>query len=221
MAKKNLFKPIKEFNLSVRVNTCLQSKGIETLYDLVRCSKKELLNSRNIGLKSLTELDSLLLANNLHWEMNQKELRRLFDLDSEVEEKHTSVSLADLEMKMYQWAYNWQQEYKKEYDKLLKENVRLVKSMEDEQLIDANEANTRFGVSCDTIYRWRRLGWLHSTKKGESGSHLYKVKDIKAMIYIRNNGILNKIRWRKDGPREKDNIGDLFSETELAQESKD
>ncbi|MBQ4278207.1 MAG: DNA-directed RNA polymerase subunit alpha [Bacteroidaceae bacterium] len=49
-----------DMNLSVRALNCLKAANVETLGELVRYSKAELLKFRNFGKKSLTELDDLL-----------------------------------------------------------------------------------------------------------------------------------------------------------------
>ena len=49
-----------EMNLSVRALNCLKAADVETLGELVRYQKNDLLKFRNFGKKSLTELDDLL-----------------------------------------------------------------------------------------------------------------------------------------------------------------
>ena len=49
-----------DMELSVRALNCLKSAEVETLGDLVRYNKTDLLKFRNFGKKSLTELDQLL-----------------------------------------------------------------------------------------------------------------------------------------------------------------
>ena len=49
-----------DMDLSVRALNCLKSAEVETLGDLVRYNKTDLLKFRNFGKKSLTELDQLL-----------------------------------------------------------------------------------------------------------------------------------------------------------------
>ena len=49
-----------DMDLSVRALNCLKSAEVETLGDLVRYNKTDLLKFRNFGKKSLTELDDLL-----------------------------------------------------------------------------------------------------------------------------------------------------------------
>ncbi len=56
-----------EMNLSVRALNCLKAAGVETLGDLVRFNKTDLLKFRNFGKKSLTELDELLENMNLQF----------------------------------------------------------------------------------------------------------------------------------------------------------
>ena len=47
-------------NLSVRALNCLKAADVETLGELVKYQKNDLLKFRNFGKKSLTELDELL-----------------------------------------------------------------------------------------------------------------------------------------------------------------
>lgn len=54
--------PISELELSVRSSNCLKDANIKTIADLVRKPESELLNFRNFGKKSLTEINDLLKA---------------------------------------------------------------------------------------------------------------------------------------------------------------
>jgi DNA-directed RNA polymerase subunit alpha len=49
-----------DMNLSVRALNCLKAADVETLGELVKYQKNDLLKFRNFGKKSLTELDDLL-----------------------------------------------------------------------------------------------------------------------------------------------------------------
>jgi DNA-directed RNA polymerase subunit alpha len=49
-----------DMNLSVRALNCLKAADVETLGELVKYQKNDLLKFRNFGKKSLTELDELL-----------------------------------------------------------------------------------------------------------------------------------------------------------------
>ena len=49
-----------DMNLSVRALNCLKAAEVDTLGDLVKFQKSDLLKFRNFGKKSLTELDDLL-----------------------------------------------------------------------------------------------------------------------------------------------------------------
>jgi len=49
-----------DLDLSVRALNCLKAADVETLGDLVRYNKNDLLKFRNFGKKSLTELEDLL-----------------------------------------------------------------------------------------------------------------------------------------------------------------
>lgn len=59
-----------DLRISVRALNCLKAADIETLGDLVRISKTNLLKYRNFGKKSLTEFDDLLDSLNLHFGMD-------------------------------------------------------------------------------------------------------------------------------------------------------
>lgn len=59
-----------DLDLSVRALNCLKAAEVETLGDLVRFNKNDLLKFRNFGKKSLTELDELLSAMNLSFGMD-------------------------------------------------------------------------------------------------------------------------------------------------------
>ncbi len=59
-----------DMELSVRALNCLKSAEVETLGDLVKFNKNDLLKFRNFGKKSLTELDDLLLRLDLSFGMD-------------------------------------------------------------------------------------------------------------------------------------------------------
>lgn len=59
-----------DMELSVRALNCLKSAEVETLGDLVKYNKNDLLKFRNFGKKSLTELDELLVRLNLSFGMD-------------------------------------------------------------------------------------------------------------------------------------------------------
>lgn len=59
-----------DMELSVRALNCLKSAEVETLGDLVKYNKNDLLKFRNFGKKSLTELDDLLMRLNLSFGMD-------------------------------------------------------------------------------------------------------------------------------------------------------
>ena len=54
-----------DLDLSVRALNCLKAAEVETLGDLVKFNKNDLLKFRNFGKKSLTELEELLVSMNL------------------------------------------------------------------------------------------------------------------------------------------------------------
>lgn len=59
-----------DMDLSVRALNCLKAAEVETLGELVRYNRNDLLKFRNFGKKSLTELDELIKAKNLTFGMN-------------------------------------------------------------------------------------------------------------------------------------------------------
>ena len=59
-----------DLDLSVRALNCLKAAEVETLGDLVKFNKNDLLKFRNFGKKSLTELDALLDSMNLSFGMD-------------------------------------------------------------------------------------------------------------------------------------------------------
>jgi DNA-directed RNA polymerase subunit alpha len=61
---------LSEMNLSVRALNCLKAADVETVGDLVRFNKNDLLKFRNFGKKSLTELDELLETLSLSFGMD-------------------------------------------------------------------------------------------------------------------------------------------------------
>src|SRR4030066_1213761 len=59
-----------DLDLSVRALNCLKAAEVETLGDLVKFNKNDLLKFRNFGKKSLTELDALLDSMSLSFGMD-------------------------------------------------------------------------------------------------------------------------------------------------------
>ncbi len=57
-------------DLSVRALNCLKAAEVDTVGDLVRFNRSDLLKFRNFGKKSLSELDDLLTTLNLHFGMD-------------------------------------------------------------------------------------------------------------------------------------------------------
>lgn len=61
---------LSEQDLSVRALNCLKAAEVETVGDLVRFNRNDLLKFRNFGKKSLSELDEMLTTLNLHFGMD-------------------------------------------------------------------------------------------------------------------------------------------------------
>ena len=59
-----------DLDLSVRALNCLKAAEVDTVGDLVRYNRNDLLKFRNFGKKSLTELDDLLASLNLQFGMD-------------------------------------------------------------------------------------------------------------------------------------------------------
>lgn len=62
--------PVYDLDISVRSLNCLKGADVNTLYDLVKCNKNDLMKFRNFGKKSLTELGNLLESLHLHFGMD-------------------------------------------------------------------------------------------------------------------------------------------------------
>lgn len=59
-----------DLNLTVRTLNVLKMHNCETLGDVVKFNKSDLINARNFGKKSFTELDDFITKLGLHWGMN-------------------------------------------------------------------------------------------------------------------------------------------------------
>ena len=68
--RQQLQTKLTEMDLSVRALNCLKAADVETLGDLVKFSKNDLLKFRNFGKKSLAELDNLLASMKLSFGMD-------------------------------------------------------------------------------------------------------------------------------------------------------
>lgn len=65
-----LSQKVEELDISVRTCNLLKANGIDTLLDLCRLKKTDLLKFRKCGKKLLMELDDFLTAHNLTWGMD-------------------------------------------------------------------------------------------------------------------------------------------------------
>ena len=68
--------PVAELKLSVRASNCLEAEGIQTLRDLVQRSEDQLLEVRNFGETTLTEVREKLSAHGLHLGMRVPSAQR-------------------------------------------------------------------------------------------------------------------------------------------------
>ena len=73
-SKLNL--PVAELKLSVRASNCLEAEGIQTLRDLVQRSEDQLLEVRNFGETTLTEVREKLSGHGLHLGMRVPSAQR-------------------------------------------------------------------------------------------------------------------------------------------------
>lgn len=65
-----LDRKVADCDLSVRALCCLKAAGIETVRDLVRFRKSDVMGFRNFGLKTIYELDDFIEDNKLNWGMD-------------------------------------------------------------------------------------------------------------------------------------------------------
>lgn len=77
---KTLATPLANCNLTVRTLNCMKATDIETVGDLVKYTKVDLLKLRNLGKKSLRELDELLDSMNLTFGMDVERI-----IDAQIE----------------------------------------------------------------------------------------------------------------------------------------
>lgn len=73
--RKLLLTRVEDLELSVRSHNCLRSAEIETLGQLVSKREDELLNFKNFGKKSLTELKEMIISRGLHFGMDVAKYR--------------------------------------------------------------------------------------------------------------------------------------------------
>ncbi|MBI3598989.1 MAG: DNA-directed RNA polymerase subunit alpha [Nitrospirae bacterium] len=66
---KNLMKQVGELDLSVRAANCLKNAGIQTISDLVQRTETEMLETKNFGVKSLSEIKERLTSMGLSFGM--------------------------------------------------------------------------------------------------------------------------------------------------------
>lgn len=72
---------LQDMDLSVRALNCLKAAEVDTLGDLVKYHRADLLKFRNFGKKSLTELDELLERNGLAFGMDISRYRVIENID--------------------------------------------------------------------------------------------------------------------------------------------
>ena len=64
---------VKNLDLSVRCSNCMSRMNIKKLSELTAISKESMFKIRNMGKKSIEELDRKLAENGLWWEMNEQD----------------------------------------------------------------------------------------------------------------------------------------------------
>lgn len=95
---KELFaRPVDELELSVRSGNCLKASNIRTLGDLVQKSEADMLQFRNFGKKSLTEISDLLEKHGLYFGMSVKEKDGAYELQDKEELKRLPDIRLELE----------------------------------------------------------------------------------------------------------------------------
>ena len=95
---KELFaRPVDELELSVRSGNCLKASNIRTLGDLVQKSEEDMLQFRNFGKKSLTEISELLQKHGLYFGMSVKERDGVYELQDKDELRRLPDIQLDLE----------------------------------------------------------------------------------------------------------------------------
>ncbi len=63
---------VKDLDFSVRCTNCMKNNSIETLSQLTARRRDEIAKSRNVGKKSLEEIDGKLDEIGLSWEMDDR-----------------------------------------------------------------------------------------------------------------------------------------------------
>jgi DNA-directed RNA polymerase subunit alpha len=95
---KELFaRPVDELELSVRSGNCLKASNIRTLGDLVQKSETDMLQFRNFGKKSLSEIADLLQRHGLYFGMSVKERDGVYELQDKEELRRLPEIRLDLE----------------------------------------------------------------------------------------------------------------------------
>lgn len=63
---------VADFEFSVRCTNCMKKMGIKTLADLTKHSQEEIAKMRNMGRKSLEEIDNKLAELELYYKMDDR-----------------------------------------------------------------------------------------------------------------------------------------------------
>ncbi|MGP1576601.1 MAG: DNA-directed RNA polymerase subunit alpha [Treponema sp.] len=85
--KELLATPISELELSVRASNCLKNANVSTIGELTNMTEDEISKTRNVGKKSLQEIQEKLLARNLRLGMTDySHLKNLVKLSRQKEE---------------------------------------------------------------------------------------------------------------------------------------
>ena len=67
------------YNFSVRALNCFKAYNIESMYDLLKCSREDLLKLRQFGKKSLLEIEDFLASKNLHLGTDFSEIEKILE----------------------------------------------------------------------------------------------------------------------------------------------
>lgn len=158
----------------------LKNLNIETIGDLLKYSRIDLLKSENIGIKSLADIERALNANGLslprqteYQHLDEKKektmnIKDLINLDANIS---ITVNISDL----IEFANYLIRSTKEEL-----ENAILAK--ERETYITTDEAKDQLHVDRSTLWRWSKTGYLIPIEVG--GKRLYKQSDIDSILNI-------------------------------------
>ena len=90
--------PLSDFELSARSRSCLEKMNVRTLGDLARLTEDEVVQSRNFGETSLSELRELLQSKGMHFGMGREEAVGEGEVPSVAQTGVLAQRVADLDL---------------------------------------------------------------------------------------------------------------------------